>query len=204
MVHIYQACLNLSSVLKMHSVQSHSSVLRLPATCALLPFGQETCHSHPRHLTGFLWYITHALVWLQGALRQPWAITSSSLPAQAYRSSRWLHAIVALPDSERGTKNRPREGGIWRQEGDHWKSVYGCIYVPTGVLLWVCVKQKKKPLSNQSLSIYSFCWLFQEKWIYKPVCRKVGVIESWFGRRSWTEKNGTGIVLRTIVGLWTQ
>ena len=24
------------------------------------------------------------------------------------------------------------------------------------------------------------------------MCRKVGVIESWFGRRSWTEENGPG------------
>lgn len=51
--------------------------------------------------------------------------------AQAYRSSCWLHAIVALPESDRGTKNRRREGGIWRREeiiGSQCTDVY--MYVP--------------------------------------------------------------------------
>ena len=67
MVHIHQACLNLSSVLKMHSVESHRSILSLPATCALLTFWQERCHFHHCHLTGFLWYITDDLWELYGS-----------------------------------------------------------------------------------------------------------------------------------------
>lgn len=61
--------------------------------CAVT-FWRERCHFHHSHVTGFFWYITDDLVWLQGALPQPWAITSLSLTAQAYRSSSWCMPLL--------------------------------------------------------------------------------------------------------------
>lgn len=142
MLRIHQACLNLSSALKMHSVESHRSILSLPATCALLTFWQERCHFHHRHLTGFLWYITDDLWELYGSPGLSLCLSQPRLTDHLLGCMPLLLSQTVKEEQKIG----PEREVFWQQEGDHWKSVYGCKYVPNGVLLWVCVNKKKKNL----------------------------------------------------------
>ena len=142
MVHIHQACLNLSSALKMHSVESHRSILSLPATCALLTFWQERCHFHHCHLTGFLWYITDDLWELYGSPGLSLCLSQPRLTD---------HLLGCMPLLLSQTVKEEQKIGPEREVFDDKREIIGsqCMDVYMCQMEYYCgcvLKKKKKKL----------------------------------------------------------
>ena len=142
MLRIHQACLNLSSALKMHSVESHRSILSLPATCALLTFWQERCHFHHRHLTGFLWYITDDLWELYGSPGLSLCLSQPRLTD---------HLLGCMPLLLSQTVKEEQKIGPEREVFDNKREIIGSqcmdVYMCQMEYYCGCVLIKKKKIS---------------------------------------------------------
>ena len=155
MLRIHQACLNLSSALKMHSVESHRSILSLPATCALLTFWQERCHFHHRHLTGFLWYITDDLWELYGSPGLSLCLSQPRLTD---------HLLGCMPLLLSQTVKEEQKIGPEREVFDNKREIIGsqCMDVYMCQMEYYCgcvlIKKKKNLFKTRVFIVFVGCF----------------------------------------------